>query len=89
MSIQLELLTMIKELVGDGYLYFDDPAVVRVNPHSWPLEIYGIATTHEGELQLMDKAFNWHPMPNTVEVVDTLIQRIRIVYSHCKKATSC
>lgn len=79
---------MVKELVGEnGNLYFATSLLVKINPHSWPIQIWGISVK-DGRIALMDGFQIWNELEDTDDnyrrVLSTLYQRIQVIYKQVK-----
>lgn len=83
-----EIVTMIKGLVGFQYLYFDTPLLIKLTPHTWPVQIWAATVSPSGEIYLMDDLMNgdeqWFQLEESDRnydiVLATLYQRIKTIY---------
>jgi hypothetical protein len=53
---------IIRELVGNNYLYFDQPLVIERPSHSIPDNIWAVCVSPKGVIHLMDAFEAWFPL---------------------------
>jgi hypothetical protein len=85
-----ELINQVKDLVGeDGNLYFASSLLVKITPHTWPVQIWAVSVK-ENRIALMDGLQNWFELEETDKnysvVLATLYQRIQTIYKLSKTA---
>jgi hypothetical protein len=85
-----ELINQVKNLVGeDGNLYFASSLLVKITPHTWPVQIWAVSVK-ENRIALMDGLQNWFELEETDKnysvVLSTLYQRIQTIYKLAKTA---
>jgi hypothetical protein len=77
---------IVKELVGNAYMYFDEALTVKKTPHTWPVNLWAVCVSPKGEVFVMDGAEEWY----RVEEKDTLIipslyQRVTMISKQFKQ----
>jgi hypothetical protein len=82
------IITQIKELVGEGMvLYFDKALLVKVTPHTWPVQIWAVCVK-DNRIALQDGVEMWHELEETDKnypiVLSSLYQRIQTIYKQVK-----
>ena len=85
------IIEQVKELVGENNnLYFATSLLVKVSPHTWPVQIWAISVK-ENRIALMDGLQIWHELEETDKnysmVLATLYQRIQSIHK-LSKATA-
>jgi len=90
-TIFLECIDMIRTLVGDEYLYFDSAVEVKTSPHTPPFAAWAVCVSPAGELYVMDRDEQWHPLETddrgAALVVGSLYQRLKLMRSRYAKAS--
>jgi hypothetical protein len=57
-----DIIELVKKM-GTSPVIFDEELLVRLNPHSWPIVIYGVSI-HNNRVALYD-GYNWHELEET------------------------
>jgi hypothetical protein len=82
------IITMIKEMVGHEYLYFSTSLLVKITPHTWPVQMWAVSVSPSDEIFLMDGFEAWHKLEETDRnyslILSTLNQRIQMIYKQVK-----
>lgn len=90
-TIYNECIDIVKELVADGYLYFDTAIEVRITPHSFPFNAWAVSAGLKDELFLMDSDEQWHQVELTDNhaalVIGSLYQRLKLMRVNYAKAS--
>jgi hypothetical protein len=85
-----DVIKIIKELVGHEYLYFDTSLLVKVSPHTWPVQMWAVCVSPKDEIFLMDGLEQWHELEETDTnysvVLSTLYQRVNAYHKQFKTA---
>jgi hypothetical protein len=80
---------IIRELVGEGVLYFSTSLLAKVTPHTWPVQMWAVCVK-ENRIALMDGAEMWHELEETDRnysiVISSLYQRVRTIKQTLKAA---
>jgi hypothetical protein len=78
-------------LCGNEPLYFDDPVIVKINPHTNPLYVWAVCVSPEARLLLMNSDEEWHELSlqdtHSDLVVATLYQRLQLIRIRYAKAS--
>lgn len=90
LDMKQQAIEIIKGLVGHEYLYFDSSLLVKMTPHTWPLQIWGACVSPAGDIYLMDGHQEWHKLEETDrnyhEVLCALYQRVSRIEKQFKTA---
>ena len=90
-TIYIECASMIKELVGHEYLYFDTPVEIKTTPHSHPFAAWAVSVSPNDDIYVMDSDEEWHQLElednNAALVIGSLYQRLRLMRVQYKKAS--
>lgn len=90
-TIYKECATIIKELVGHEYLYFDTAVEIKITPHSLPFAAWAVAVSPKDDIYVMDSDGQWHQLEwdddNAALVIGSLYQRLRLMNLQYKKAS--
>jgi hypothetical protein len=85
-----EVVKMIRELVGGENLYFDTSLLIKITPHTWPVQIWAVSVSPKDEIYLMDGLEVWHQLEETDtnyhKVLSTLYQRLQAYHKNFKTA---
>ena len=88
-NILQECIEIVKDLVGNEYLYFDAPIEIKTSPHTFPFCAWGVCVSPSDNLYLMDDNEEWHEVEpgvgNAPMVIGTLYQRLQLMrrrYAH-------
>lgn len=83
-----EIVRLIKEMVGHEFLYFDTSLLVKITPHTWPVQMWAVCVSPKHEIFLMDGFEQWHQLEETdinySVILSTLFQRIQTIYKQVK-----
>ena len=90
-TIYQECADIVKELVGNEYLYFDNAVEVKVTPHSFPFMALAVCVSPKDELYVMDSDEQWHKVEledyNAALVIGSLYQRLQLMRIQYAKAS--
>jgi len=90
-TIFTECIDMVKDLVGNDYLYFDSPIEVKVSPHDIPFAAWAVCVSPKNDLYVMDNNEQWHQVELNDDyaslVIGSLYQRLRLMRLQYKKAS--
>lgn len=76
----LNIITIVKNLVYHDYLYLDTAITVKLNPHSWPVNIWALSVSPNDQLYVMDANEQWHQVEEKdVLVVPSIYQRVKLL----------
>ena len=85
-----QIIYMVKDLVGNEFLYFDTSLLIKLTPQTWPVQIWAVSVSPNNEIFLMDGFQTWHPLEETDRnysvVLQTLFQRMSTIYKTYKTA---
>lgn len=77
MSTQLQqCVELVKEWVGNDYLYFDTALQVKRTPHQVPFTAWGLCVSPTDTLYVMDSEQQWYPVDDTTGADDLVIASI-------------
>ena len=86
-----ECVEIVKNLVGNDYLYFDTAVQVKTSPHTYPFAAWAVSVSPKDELYVMDSDEQWHKVELTdasaALVIGSLYQRLRMMRVQYKKAS--
>ena len=86
-----ECVDIVKDLVGNDYLYFESAVEVKVSPHSFPFAAWAVCVSPKNELFVMDSSEQWHQVEladdNASLVIGSLYQRLRLMRTRYAKAS--
>jgi len=84
------VIQIIRELVGEDYLYFSSRLQIKLSPHKWPDTFWAVCVGPSDRIFLMDGDMKWHEMEETDinygTVLPTLYQRVQFMQSQTKIA---
>lgn len=90
-TIFQECIDIVKDLVGNEYLYFENAIEIKVSPHSHPFAAWAVCASPKDELYVMDSDEQWHQVElrdgNAALVIGSLYQRLRMMRTHYAKAS--
>lgn len=90
-TILKDCVEIVKDLVGNEYLYFDSPVEVKTSPHTYPFLAWGVCVSPKDELFVMDSDQEWHRIEpfigNTPLIVSSLYQRLQLMRRQYAKAS--
>ncbi len=90
-TIFQECIDIIKDLVGNEYLYFDNAVEVKITPHSFPFNAWAVSVSPTNELYVMDSDEQWHKAElndsNAALVIGSLYQRLKLMRINYAKAS--
>ena len=90
-TIYQECIDIVKNLVGNGYLYFDSAIEVKVSPHSFPFAAWAVSASPKNELFVMDNNEQWYQVELTDDhaslVIGSLYQRLKLMRIQYAKAS--
>jgi len=90
-SILNECVEIIKDLVGNDYLYFNNAVEVKTSPHSFPFNAWAVCVSPSNELYVMDSDEQWHKTElndsNAALVIGSLYQRLKLMRVSYAKAS--
>ncbi len=86
-----ECIEIVKNLVGNEYLYFDTAVQVKTSPHTYPFAAWAVSVSPKDEMYLMDSDEQWHEVELTDNsaalVIGSLYQRLRMMRMQYAKAS--
>ena len=86
-----ECVEIVKNLVGNDYLYFETSVEVKVTPHTHPFSAWAVCVSPEDELYVMDSDEQWHKVEledyNAALVIGSLYQRLKLMRINYAKAS--
>ena len=86
-----ECIDIVKDLVGNDYLYFETAVEVKVAPHSFPFAAWAVCVSPKDKLFVMDNKEQWHQVELADDkaslVIGTLYQRLRLMPIRYEKAS--
>jgi hypothetical protein len=90
-TIYQECIEIVKDLVGNEYLYFDSAIEVKVSPHSFPFAAWAVSVSPKNGLFIMDNNEQWHQVEliddHASLVIGSLYQRLRLIRIQYAKAS--
>ncbi|MFL5789057.1 MAG: hypothetical protein ACJ748_13440 [Flavisolibacter sp.] len=90
-NIFSECIEIVKELVGNEFLYLDSGVEVKITPHSVPFLIWAMSVSPKDELFVMDNNEEWHKVEledvNADLIIGSLFQRLRLMRVNYAKAS--
>lgn len=90
-TIFLECIDIVRNLVGNEYLYFDSAVEVKVSPHSFPFAAWAVCVSPKNELYVMNANEQWHQVELYDEqaslLIGSLYQRLRLMRIQYAKAS--
>jgi hypothetical protein len=90
-TIFQECIDIVKDLVGNEYLYFENAIEIKVSPHSHPFAAWAVCVSPKDDLYVMDSDEQWHQVElrdgNAALVIGSLYQRLRLMRTHYAKAS--
>jgi hypothetical protein len=76
------IIEQVKQIVGEGFLYFDDAIAVKKTPHEPSYRIWAVAVKDE-RISLMDSSEEWHELEETDInhnlIIASLFQRVMLI----------
>lgn len=85
-----QIVEMVKGLVGNEYLYFDTSLLIKLSPHTWPIQIWAVCVSPSNDIYIMDGFEQWEKLEesdrNYSEVLLTLFQRVSRIEKQFKTA---
>ncbi|MFL5739621.1 MAG: hypothetical protein ACJ75B_05350 [Flavisolibacter sp.] len=86
-----ECIDIVKDLVGNEYLYFDEAVEVKTTPHSHPFNAWAVSVSPDDQLFVMDSDEQWHQLQaedlNAAVVIGSLYQRLKLMRINYAKAS--
>lgn len=86
-----DCITVISDLVGHDYLYFDNAVSVKLTPHAAPFNAWAVSVSPGNDLYIMDGEEQWHKLDlsddNAPYVIGTLYQRLILMRISYAKAS--
>jgi hypothetical protein len=74
------IITTIRNLVGSEYLYLSEAITIKLNPHSWPLNVWAVCVSPSDELYVMDADEQWHQVSEADKlVIPSIYQRVKLL----------
>ena len=90
-TIYKECAAIVRDLVGNEFLYFDTAVEIKVTPHSHPFAAWAVSVSPKDEIYVMDSDEEWHKLEleddNAALVIGSLYQRLRLMSVQYKKAS--
>jgi hypothetical protein len=90
-TIFQECIDIVKDLVGNDYLYFDTAVAVKVTPHNHPFNAWAVCVSPKDDLYVMDNDEQWHQVEledyNAALVIGSLYQRLKLMRIGYAKAS--
>lgn len=71
-----DLVLLLKEFKNE--IGFRHPVIIKMSPHTWPVKIYSVVLEN-GIIYYLDQKFNKHEIKEPSEIVNTLIQRLKLL----------
>lgn len=62
-----ELVSTIKEIAGNSYLYFERGIHAKITTFCAPFEMWGVCVSPEDAIYVMDSSFQWHLVEDCIE----------------------
>ena len=85
-----QTIEIIKGLVGNEYIYFDTSLLIKLTPHTWPVQIWACCVSPSNEIWLMTGYEEWFELEETDKnydmVLATLFQRVSRIKKTYKTA---
>lgn len=73
-----DIITTVRNLVGSEYLYPQDAVTIKINPHTYPVNIWALCVSPDNQLFVMDADENWFEVtPKDALVVPSIYQRVK------------
>ena len=86
-----QCIELVKEWVGNEYLYFDTALQVKYSPHHFPFSIWGLCVSPTDTLYVMDSDQQWYPIEAATGtddlVIGSIYQRLMWMGSKYAKAS--
>jgi hypothetical protein len=86
-----DCIEIVKDLVGNEYLYFDSALQVKVSPHTHPFQVWGVCVSPADAMYIMDSDEQWHKLEltdiNAPLMVSSLYQRLGLMRRQYAKAS--
>lgn len=90
-TIYQECVEIVKNLVGNDYLYFETSVEVKTSPHTHPFSAWAVCVSPKDELYVMDSDEQWHQVEledyNAGLVIGSLYQRLKLMRIDYAKAS--
>jgi len=90
-TILRECLEIIRSLVENEYLYFDQAVEIKITPHSHALLVWAVVVSPNDELYVMDGNEAWHQVSvedqNAMLLIGSLYQRLKMMRINYAKAS--
>jgi len=90
-TIFQECVEIVKNLVGNDYLYFESSIEIKVTPHTHPFSAWAVCVSPNDELYVMDSDEQWHKIEfedyNASLVIGSLYQRLKLMRINYAKAS--
>lgn len=78
-----ETTEIIKGLVGHEFLYFATSLLIKISPHTYPVQIWAVCVSPDDEIYLMDGLEQWYKLEETdtnySRILSTLYQRVKTI----------
>jgi hypothetical protein len=76
------IITIVRDLSGNDFLYFDDALIVKMSPHDHQsFRFWAVCVSPGGQLFVMDAFENWYEVKETDEaLIQSLFQRVSIIH---------
>lgn len=85
--MEQEIVNIVKGLVGNEYLYFSTALVIKLSPHSFPVNIWAVCVSPRNEIYVMDGGEEWTKIDESDDkVLQTLYQRVKSIEKTYKTA---
>ena len=86
-----ECVEIIKDVVGNDYLYFENAVEVKLTPHTYSFSAWAVSVSPKDELYVMDSDEQWHKVEldddNAALVIGSLYQRLKLMRINYAKAS--
>ena len=86
-----DCIKIVKEWMGNEFLYFDTALQVKYSPHHFPFSIWGLCVSPNDTLYVMDSDQQWYPLDaktgNDDLVIASIYQRLQWLGSKYAKAS--
>lgn len=86
-----ECISVITDLVGHEYLYFDNAVQVKLTPHRAAFNVWAVCVSPANDLYIMDSDEEWHRLDfsddNASYVIGSLYQRLKLMRLSYAKAS--
>ncbi len=86
-----ECINIIKSLVGNEYLYFDQAVIIKLTPHTPAYYAWAVSVSPANELYIMNNNEEWNQLTieqhNAQQIIGSLYQRLKSMRIDYAKAS--